>query len=85
MSPEDLKQIFFHCHHKDINGYYANDVDIIEYGQKVAAFALAQRKPMSELEIMDLMLNNRTDQNGTALLDRMTVVIRAVEKFHGIR
>lgn len=38
ISEEDIKQIFFHCHHKDPNGFYANDVDIMEFGKKIAAF-----------------------------------------------
>ena len=80
---EDIKQIFFHCTHKDPNGFYANDVDIIEFGQKVAAYALSQKKPMSEDDILDFMMNIKLD--GDALLDRVKSVVRSVESFHGIK
>jgi hypothetical protein len=84
MSPADLKQIFFHCHHKDINGFYANDVDIIEYGQKVAAYALAQKKPMSEDQVLDFMLKVELPSQED-LLERVKALVRAVEEFHGIK
>ncbi len=84
MSPADLKQIFFHCHHMDINGFYANDVDIIEYGQKVAAYALAQKKPMTEDQVLDFMLKVELPSQED-LLERVKALVRAVEEFHGIK
>ena len=84
LKPEDIKQIFFHCHHKDINGFYANDVDIIEYGQKVEAFALAQKKPMTEDQVLDFMLKVELHSQED-LLERVKALVRAVEHFHGIR
>ena len=39
LSNEDIKQIFFYCDNKDPNGSYADDVDIFEFGKKVAAVA----------------------------------------------
>lgn len=83
LNKEDIKQVFFHCHHEDPDGFYANDVDVIEFGQKIAAFALAQRKPMSEDQILDFMVN--VEVKGESLLDRVRSVVRTVEKFHGIK
>ena len=40
----DIKQIFFYCDHRDPNGSYANDVDILEFGKKIAAFAEVEGK-----------------------------------------
>lgn len=40
LSEEEIKQIFFYCDNKDPNGFYANDVDIIEFANKVAAVAI---------------------------------------------
>ena len=85
LNPEDIKQVFFYCDNKDPNGYYANDVDILEFGQKIAAFALAQRKPMTEDEVLDFMMHTKPGENGQDLLDRVKTVIRAVESFHGIK
>lgn len=85
MNPEDIKQVFFHCHHKDPNGFYANEVDVIEFGQKMAAYALAQKKPMDESEILDFMVNVKLTENGEDLLNRVKTLVRAVEKFHGIK
>ena len=84
LNPEDIKQVFFHCHHKDINGYYANDVDIMEFGQKIAAFALAQKKPMTEDQVVDFMLSVELPSQED-LLERVKALVRAVEHFHGIR
>lgn len=84
MSPEEIKQAFFHCSHKNPEGFYADEVDIIEFGQKIEEFVLAQRKPMPEEDIVDFMLNSNLKGDGT-LLDRITTVIREVEAFHGIK
>jgi hypothetical protein len=84
LNPEDIKQVFFHCNFKDPAGFYANDVDILEFGQKIAAFALAQKKPMTEDEVLDFMLGINLTENGDALLDRVKTLVRAVEKFHRI-
>jgi hypothetical protein len=85
MNPEDIKQVFLQCDNRDPNGFYANDVDILEFGQKMSAFALAQRKPMSEDQILDFMMSIKLTENGDALLDRVTTFVRAVEQFHGIK
>lgn len=39
LSNEEIKQIFFYCDNKDPNGSYADNVDIFEFGKKVAAVA----------------------------------------------
>lgn len=83
LNPEDIKQVFFYCDNKDPSGYYANDVDVIEFGQKIAAFALAQRKPMTEDQVLDFMLSVKPE--GNALLDRVKALVRSVEAFHGIK
>ena len=85
LDPKDIKQVFFYCNHKDPAGFYANEVDVIEFGQKIAAFALAQRKPMTEDEVIDFMINIELTENGDALLDRLKTLIRKVEEFHGIK
>jgi hypothetical protein len=85
LDPKDIKQVFFYCDNKDPEGFYANDVDILEFGQKVAAFALAQRKPMSDEDVVDFMLTVKTDENGPNLFDRVKTIVRAVEKFHEIK
>jgi hypothetical protein len=41
LTNEDIKQIFFYCENKDPNGFYANDVDIIEFARKLEALILA--------------------------------------------
>lgn len=85
LDPKDIKQVFFHCTHKDSQGFYADEVDIIEFGQKIAAFALAQKKPMTDDQILDFMLEVKVGGNGDALLDRVRTLIRGVEAFHGIK
>lgn len=85
LSLDDIKQVFFHCHHKDPDGFYADEVDIIEFGRKMVAFDRAQRHPMTEDQILDLMLSVDLTSNGDALLDRVTALVRAVEKIHGIK
>lgn len=85
LSLEDIKQVFFHCNHTDPHGHYANEVDVLEFGQKIAAFALAQRKPMTEDEIVDFMINVDIKENGNSLMNRVTSMVRAVERFHGIK
>lgn len=85
LSLDDIKQVFFHCHHKDPNGFYADEVDIIEFGQKLIAFDRAQRHPMTEDQILDFMINTKLTANGDALLDRVKTLVRAVEEFHGIK
>lgn len=82
LNPEDIKQVFFYCDNRDPNGYYADGVDVIEFGQKIGAFALAQRKPMTEDQVLDFMLSVKIE--GDAILDRVKALIRSVEKFHGI-
>lgn len=42
LDKEDIKQIFFYCDFRDPEGFYANDVDIIEFGQKLAAYVAVQ-------------------------------------------
>ena len=42
ISEDDIKQVFFRCHHKDPKGFYADGVDIIEFGQKLAALIEAK-------------------------------------------
>lgn len=42
ITENDIKQVFFQCHHKDPNGCYADEVDILEFGKKIAAFVEAQ-------------------------------------------
>lgn len=85
LDPEDIKQVFFHCHHEDPSGFYANDVDILEFGQKIAAFALAQRKPLTDEDVVDFMLNVKLDENGPNVFDRVKTIIQTVERMHGIK
>ena len=82
---DDIKQIFFYCNFKDPNGFYADDVDIMEFGEKVAAFVRAQQKPMTEDEILDFMINVNLAENGPELLNRIKTLVRAVEAFHNIK
>ena len=35
MTKDLMIQTFFYCNHKDPDGLYANDVDVLEYGRKV--------------------------------------------------
>lgn len=85
LSPDEIKQVFFHCDHKDPNGFYADDVDIVEFGQKIAEYALAQRKPMTDDQILDFMCTVDLKTNGDQLLDRVKSLIRTLEDFHGIK
>lgn len=85
LDPNDIKQVFFYCDHRDPNGFYANDVDVLEFGQKIAAFALAQKKPMSEDQLLDFMYTVKVRQNGDELLTQMKTLVKAIEEFHGIR
>ena len=85
LNNEDIKQVFFHCSNEDPGGFYADEVDIIEFGQKIAAFALAQKKPMTEDEIVDFMINVDLKENGNSLFKRVESLVRAVERFHGIK
>lgn len=85
LNNDDIKQVFLYCDNRDPNGFYANDVDIIEFGQKIAAFALAQRRPMSEDQILDFMMNVKLSEHGNELLDNAKALVKAVESFHGIK
>lgn len=84
LDTDDIKQVFFYCENKDPDGFYANDVDILEFGQKMADFALAQRKPMTEDDVLNFMLDTKLSEAGENLLDRVRYLVRAVERFHGI-
>jgi hypothetical protein len=85
ISPEDIKQVFFYCENTDPDGYYADGVDILEFGQKIAAFALSQKKPIDDGEILDFMLGVNLTANGYELFDRVKTLVRAVEGFHSIK
>ena len=85
LNPEDIKQVFFYCDNRDPNGYYADGIDVIEFGQKIGAFALAQKRPMTEDEIVDFMINVDLKENGNSLFKRVESLVRAVERFHGIK
>jgi hypothetical protein len=37
LSKEEVKQIFFYVTSEDPNGIYANEVDVLEYAQKIEA------------------------------------------------
>jgi len=43
LTNEDIKQVFFYCENKDPNGFYANDVDIIEFAKKIEALVLEKQ------------------------------------------
>ena len=42
MTKDLMIQTFFYCNHKDPDGLYANDVDVLEYGRKIEAVARAE-------------------------------------------
>ena len=42
MTKDLMIQTFFYCDHKDPEGLYANDVDVLEYGRKIEAVARAE-------------------------------------------
>lgn len=46
VTDNDIKQVYFYCDNKDPNGFYADGVDIVEFGKKVAAFAEVEAKKM---------------------------------------
>ena len=50
----------------------------------MADFALAQRKPMTEDDVLNFMLDTKLSEAGENLLDRVRYLVRAVERFHGI-
>lgn len=85
LSNEEIKQVFFQCTHKDPHGSYADEVDILEFGNKIASYVMAQRKPMTESQVVDFMLNVKTRSNGDALLDQVKALVQAVEEFHNIK
>ena len=85
LSNDEIKQVFFYCTHKDPQGLYADEVDILEFGNKIAAYVMAQRKPMTEDQVLDFMMNVKVGSNGDALLDRVKTLVREVESFHGIK
>jgi len=39
ISNDDIRQIFFYCEHKSRDGVYADNVDILEFGRKIAEVA----------------------------------------------
>ena len=41
MSDDEIKQVFFHCSNDDPESLYS-DVDIIEFGRKICAYATVQ-------------------------------------------
>ena len=43
LTNEDIKQIFFQCEHKDPKGFYADEVDIIEFAKKIEAKVLEKQ------------------------------------------
>lgn len=84
LSDDDIKQVFFHCSHESKDGYYADNVDILEFGNKVAAFVAAKQKPMTEEQIMDFMFHVKLDENGQEFFPMLVALIRSIEKLHGI-
>lgn len=38
MTDEEIKQVFFYVDDKDPEGLYADDVNILDFGRKIAAF-----------------------------------------------
>lgn len=55
ITAEDIKQVYFYCDHKDPNGFYADGVDIIEFGKKVAAFTEVQAKKVERQKCVDFI------------------------------
>jgi hypothetical protein len=44
MTDEDIRQIFLYCENKDPEGLYADEVDVLEFGKKIAAVASVQAR-----------------------------------------
>lgn len=69
LSNEDIKQIFLHCDNKDPNGSYANDVDIFEFGQKVAAVVAIQAAKKEREKCIEFVMSLNTEV-GRALAEK---------------
>lgn len=69
LSNEDIKQIFLYCDNKDPNGAYANDVDIFEFGQKVAAVVAIKAAKEERQKCIEFVMSLNSEV-GKALADK---------------
>lgn len=81
LSDEDIKQIFFYTENNNPNGFYANDVDVLEFGNKIADFVTARCRRLGNAEAADLVFHVKPDLSK----DDAIAIVRAVEKFYGIK
>lgn len=57
LSEETIKQIFFLSDKPRVNPIIADDVDIVQFAENVAAFALAKKayKPLTKREMQNIL------------------------------
>lgn len=57
LSEETIKQIFFLSDKPRVNPIIADDVDIVQFAENVAAFALAEKtyKPLTKREMQNIL------------------------------
>lgn len=69
LSNEELKQIFFYCDNKNPDGSFADDVDILEYGHKVAAIAIHKAVKAEREKCIEFVMSLNTEV-GKALAEK---------------
>ena len=69
LSNEELKQIFFHCDNKSPDGCFADDVDILEYGHKVAAVVIQKAVKVEREKCIEFVMSLNTEV-GKALAEK---------------
>ena len=69
LSNDEIKQIFFHCNNKSPDGSYADDVDILEFGQKVAAVVALKAVKEERQKCIEFVMSLNTEV-GRALAEK---------------
>jgi hypothetical protein len=66
LSEEEIKQIFFYCDEKSPNAIYADEVDIIQFAHKIAAY-VAPILSMKEHQRCVQIVSDMNKEVGNAL------------------
>jgi hypothetical protein len=66
LSEETVKQIFFYCDEKRPNSLYADEVDILQFAEKIALF-IAPQVAMKEHQRCVQIVNDMNREVGNSL------------------
>ena len=69
IADELIQQVFFYCENNNPDGCYASDVDIFEFGQKLAAVLTPMIRKEEHLRCVGIV-NSLNREVATALAER---------------